>query len=336
MRKLTCGRVLGVVMALGAAVAVFSGSPAMAQATSSKDMIDLRPKYKAGQDTKYKMVISQTAKTKSKDADMGDTGDENSEQEIRFSLRVKSVDADGTANVDMVYESVKMSGEVNGEKVSVDTTKPATTDKGSAAAGVRAMAGTTISMVIDKDGNIKQTTGGGGLLGGMGGDLLGPIYSPSKAPGQVKRGQSWTNVDEIGMGELLGPMRLVTTHTLESAANGEARVNVKGKIESGEESPGGTSKKNNKPTTDMIKITKSDHNGSYVWDTERGELKSMNSTMKSEIKVDMGGLDFTRTGDQTMRLERIGTEPATPTEKSKDKEPAPAPTKPSEGSKPKR
>lgn len=339
MRTLSLGRVVGAFVAL-AAVFVVAGSPVLAQ--SSKDVIDLRPKFKAGQDTKYKLVISQTARTKSNEAALNKDDNEKSDQEIRFTLRVKSVEADGSANVDLVYDSVKMVGDVNGGPISVDTTKPASTDKGEGAAGVRAMAGSSISMVIDKDGNITKTSGGGGLLGGGaegGQDLLGPIFSPGKAPGEVKRGQSWTHVDEIGMSGALGAMRLVTTHTLESASNGEARVKVKGKIESGEESPGGKPKSKNPdaPLTDAIKITKSDHNGGYVWDTERGQLKSMNSTIKSEIKIDMAGLDMTRTGDTVMKLERIGTEPAQKTvEKPKDSSPyTPAPGTDADKNKPK-
>jgi hypothetical protein len=319
MRRMSVGRSLGT---LGALVAVFvlGGAPAWGQA--AKDGVDLRPKFKSGEETRYKMQITQTAKSKgSKGSPLGDSagGDDNTEHEIKFSLKVRSVEQDGTANVDLVYESVKVTGEMGGEKVSVDTSKPASTDKGEQAGTIRAMAGTTMSLVIDKDGNIKETKGGGGLLGGgggEGGDLLGPIFSPGKAPGSAKPGQSWTNVDELGMGGLMGPMRLVTTHTLESASNGEARVKVKGKIEAGEKSAGGGK-------GSMVQITKSDHAGAYVWDTERGQIKSFNSTMKSEIKVNLGeGMDMTRTGDTVMKLERIGTESADkqkPFDKPKDK-----------------
>lgn len=325
MRTLSLGRVVGAVAAL-VAVVVLSGTPATAQ--GQKDGaggIDLRPKFKAGQQTKYRMRITQTAKTKSKESGPMDgfadlAGDENTEHDIAFSLKVTSVDEDGTAKVELVYESVKVTGEIGGERVSVDTTKPATTDKGDQADLIRAMAGTKMSMVIDRDGNITQTSGGGGLLGGAGGgsDLLGPVFSPGKAPGSAKRGQSWTHIDEIGMGGLVGPMRLITTHTLESASNTEARVKVKGKIETGESSPGGGGKGT---PTEMVKITRSDHAGSYVWDLERGQIKSMNSTMKSEIKLDMGGIGMTRTGDSVMKLERVWAEPVEkPAERRKDKD----------------
>ncbi len=309
MRMLSIWRV---VVAIGVAFTL-AGSPALAQA--GKDGVDMRPKFKAGQDTKYRMQISQTAKSKSKDAKTKDTerdmladlgGEENTDHEIKFSLKVKQVNDDGTSHVDLVYDSVKVTGEMNGDKVSMDSTKPASTDKGEQAAMLRGMAGTTISLVIDKDGNIKETKGGGGLLGEGGSDLLGPIFSPGKAPGSARLGQSWTNIDEIGMGGLVGPMRLVTTHTLENVNNGEARVNVVGKIDAGEESPGGGGK-----GKEMIKITKSDHSGSYVWDLDRGQIKSMSSTMKSELKVDLGGMDMTRTGDTVMKLERVSVEPVT-------------------------
>jgi hypothetical protein len=346
MHRLNSGRVVGAVLAAVVGVGL---APTLASAqgtkqadpgsqTTPKGMVDLRPKFKAGQSSTYRMQIKQSAKTKQKDDSKlkGDNQSEASEYEITFSLKVKSVDDDGTAHVDLVYDAVKMSGDVNGEKIGVDSSKPASTDKGEAAAGVRAMAGSTMSLVVDKDGNITQTSGGGGFLGGgqgQGSDLLGPIFSPGKAPGAAKPGQSWTNVDEVGMGGMLGPMRLVTRHTLDSATKTEARIRVTGTIETGQESPGGKPRK--KPAkkddpdqpdlSDMVRVTKNDHSGAYVWDLERGQIKSMNTSMKTELKLDLGGMEMTRSGDTQMKLERIKADPVEQAPKDK---PVPADPKP--------
>jgi hypothetical protein len=76
----------------------------------------------------------------------------------------------------------------------------------------------------------------------------------------------------------MGSFRMLTRHTLTGMKGRDANVDVSGRIEAKSEAPGSS------PFT----IKDAHHSGRYVWDTQAGALRQMDSTMSSEIQAKIG------------------------------------------------
>ena len=190
-------------------------------------------------------------------------------------LKPKRGQLGGAANLHGVLRET-----FQGSATEFDSTKPAKDDDVGAML-FNSVAGTTLTMKVDREGNISSVAGGEGLTalgqmtgagGGGGGELFSSIFTPKKGGGQVAVGETWENVDVIDS-PLTGRFRMVTRHTLTSVHAREATIDLRGKLEADSEAQTGST----------FTIKNSGHQGSYLWDLSAGLLRRMESRMTSEI-----------------------------------------------------
>jgi hypothetical protein len=195
-----------------------------------------------------------------------------------LTMNVLEVSAQGVAQVQMVFDSLKITAKTADAEVEFDSSKPLTDNADMAAALLKPLVGSTITMTVDRAGNISQVSGGeaftmlGQIASGSGGGsqpLFGPIFSGRPTDGFAKVGESWENEDKVST-SLLGGFKMVTRHTLRGMVGRDAQVMLTGRIEPESEAAGES----------PYKITSSSHNGSYTWDTATGQLAKMESKMK--------------------------------------------------------
>ena len=265
--------------------------------------VDLAPRFEKGQETKFQMETSSTSTTSvGKEAAEANT----MKMEVRFALKVKDANPETGSTVDLVYERVKIATTLGTGIVEFDSEKPASQDTGSELAPlVRPLVGMTLTLTIDPAGNITRVTGGEALAplspaAGLGQStgvkqLIGPIFSPKKSPGKVAVGQTWENVDQLDTG-MMGAFKMVTKHTLKSAAGGDARVAFSGTIEPASEAPG----------LGGIEIKNSRYDGDYVWDVELGMLRTMTSKMSLRFEGDVAGEAVSATTEGETKVTRLG------------------------------
>lgn len=265
--------------------------------------VDLRPKFEKGAETKYVMQIEALGSTSD------GSGDEQKQIiKVELGLRLRTVDVqpEKGATVELVYDTVKVSmtggGEGGAMDVDFDSTRPVKADDPIAGA-LKNMVGATLTLDVDEAGNITKV-GGGEKLGAMGAMLtagqkpkeaFGNLLSLSHGTGLAAVGESWTNED-VFEGSMLGRFRMVTKHTLRSARGGLANVLVTGRIE-----PVSQSDAQLLP----MQITDSKYEGSYVWDTRRGQLKSMTTEQSSTIEVDAAGTNLVQKSKSIVKVKRM-------------------------------
>jgi hypothetical protein len=215
------------------------------------------------------------------------------EQEIGFVLRVTDTSAEDGATVELVHESIKLTLKSGDTEMFYDSTAPKrpNDDSDLIEPFLKGIVGSKMTIRFDATGNVKDIQGGGqlGMPGAMGqlgipadpksiGSLFGPISTRSAGRGLYHVGERWTNDDNVDTGPL-GSFRMVTQHTLKSAQAGTAEVVFNGRIEPGSES--------GKPGSGF-QLKDSHYDGKYVWDTQRGQLKSMQSDQEIEIGAGTG------------------------------------------------
>jgi hypothetical protein len=272
-------------------------------AAARAQQVDLSPKFVKGQETKFTMETSSTSST-----GVGKNAAETNtmKMEVRFALKVKEADPEAGSTVDLVYERVKVATTLGTGIEEFDSDKPASADGSSELAPLmRPLVGMTLTLTLDPAGNITKVTGGEGLmpfspaanLGQAAGvkQLIGPVFSPKKSPGKVSVGETWENVDKLDTG-MMGAFKMVTKHTLKSAAGGDARVSFTGTIEPASESPG----------VGGIEIKNSRYDGEYVWDLEAGMLRTMTSKMSLRFEGDVGGEAVSATSEGETKVTRLG------------------------------
>lgn len=170
------------------------------------------------------------------------------------------------------------------------------------------MVGTKLTMKVDKDGNITSVSGGDslagggggleGLLGGLGGSGLGGlggiggigvptagkggggpmswvITGPAQKP-VVHVGESWTNNDSLS-GTPVGGFSMVTKHTCRSANGTSASFVFSGRADA-------KSLGDSPAILGGFALKESSYGGTYIWDTARGELREMSSTLNTRIE----------------------------------------------------
>lgn len=192
---------------------------------------------------------------------------------------------------------------------------------------MRPMVGTTLVMKVDKAGNITSVSGGealagaglgallgglgggGGLAGGGGGLVPTPTAGGSGNPmtwiingpaqkGIVHVGESWTNTDSLG-GTPVGGFTMVTRHTCKSASEGGRTANLTFSGRADRESAASTD-----PATGLA-LKEAAYNGDYVWDTGKGELKSLSSTMRTAIDGKVTGFTMALDANTKVTVRRL-------------------------------
>lgn len=277
----------------------------VAPAVAHAETVDLRPKFEKGAEASYDLAVSADNQY-TMGAASGDAQKQHVEQTIGLKLVVKDVDAEKGATVDLIYESIKFKTEGGMMAAEFDSTQPKDKDAGNMfAESFRPLVGMTLTLTIDKDGNVTEVKGGEELSQGMAGQmlagyttkggvrgLLGPIFSTRQAKGEANVGDTWT-YEDIMPGSMLGQMKIVSTHTLKSVDAGLATIAVNGKIELKAADAG-----------PKMEMKEGAYDGNYIWDTKAGMLKSMKSTQVASMEGDMGSGPMSIKNNATTTLTR--------------------------------
>lgn len=288
-----------------AAIAAPLAAPAHAaalpahHASAQPALVDLRPRFEKGQEHRFVMELDSTTDLTARGAG-AESGKQSMKQEFGLLFRVVDATPEAGATAEVVFETIKATIDSPLGKETFDSTKPAAQDGQSMLAPVlRQAVGTKLTLTFDADGNITSVTGGEGLalaasLGQGAGpkDLLGGIFTVKKGGGRARVGETWTNEDTIATSPA-GGLKMVTEHTLKSAARGEAVVAFRGRVEPATEGDAGP-----------VKVTDAHHEGRYVWDTRDGMLRSLDSQMSVTMDVAAPGMDAATTSRTTMRVRR--------------------------------
>src|SRR5262245_6829431 len=264
--------------------------------------VDLRPKFKQGQQTRFKMTLD----TSGKQTGGSEADDLSSKQEIGLLLKVKDTSADGGANLELVYESIKMKMNSGLMNIDFDSSKPAKADDPMDAV-LRPIVGLTLNVKMDKDGNITSVDSGGAGAGPAaqvmqqftGADVIknmfGPIMTARKGSGEAAVGESWTNEDVID--GAMAKLKITTTNTLKSHTGGKALIDIRGKISAEPSASGGN--------TPQVKINDSSITGQATWDTEAGMLAKMQSQQKLSIERLAEGQKTSTQQTMNLTVERV-------------------------------
>jgi hypothetical protein len=284
---------------LAIALLTTSSMQAVAQQSDNKRrqespaLIDLRPKFKVGEDVRFKMTLSSRTR-------VAGTASDESSQDMTLRFKPLTSDPEQGSTLEMTYESLKISmGDIT-----FDSSKPA--DAGNPIDGVlRSVVGLKMNVVMDANGNVTSVTSAqDNAMGGMlaeqftGADvikgLFGPITAKSLTTGRAKVGESWKTEDS--MSGALGAMKMAMTHTLESARSGKARILTSGKVvlEASATLPGGITIKDSKIT------------GTTRWDLESGMLDQMTQENIIEVEsADADGAQETKSHAMKVEVSRI-------------------------------
>jgi hypothetical protein len=297
-----------------------------APARTTEGRYDLRPKFEKGQTIRLHLEVNNLAEQPVMDLDVLDDPDtkpkpdasgrkpakrevEKTKSRVEFGIvmNVGEVDAAGNATVGMTFQTVKVSIDGPGMKEEFDSTKPAAPAKPGEVdligTVLRPLVGTTMTLNVDRAGNITSVTGGEGfaMLGqvtpGAGGSLpqvIGPIFTIKKGDGFARIGEVWTNIDKLSSG-LMGEFRMTTEHRLDSVAGRDAKVGLKGKIEPGSAAPGATT----------FQLKDSSYSGKYTWDLQRGMIKDMSTKMSMTVEHKLQDAPVQVTSETTTKMKRL-------------------------------
>lgn len=339
------GAALVVGLTLGTGSASFAGlEPAPVIEPVPQGAFDLRPKFRVGQDRRVRLKLESHetspdllaeneeggGRKKGKPEAAGES-EMNTWQEFVLVFRPVKVDEAGS-EVDIVFESIKSKVEGPGVDDTFDSGSPAPkqTKPGSSPQSkdplqqlealakppsleelMRPLVGETMTLTIDREGNITDVRGGQKLvralnpmapsaMAQMGGDT--PIRDLFKSivgtPGKThaKPGESWssaTNLDVFPMGSTA----LRTDYTLGSVQGNAGTIAFRGGLKPREDaSPGGGG----------LTISKAEYSGSTNWDQEDGFARSMNAKQELHAELAIGQSNVKIRQRQTVTMERLG------------------------------
>lgn len=303
LAKLIVGGVGGVVLAMVVSCGV--ASPAWAQdasktAARANDQVDLRPKFRTGDQTRFNMNLNITSTQQA-----GEAGSiaQTVKQTLGLALKVREAKADGTAKLDMVYESIKLEATSPLMSMSFDSSQPKDKDDETGKL-LRPLVGLTLALETDERGVITKVTPQMPAGATVPGNLLeqftaadvvkglfGPILSISAGSGFAKVGESWVN--ESTMQGSLGNMSLKNTYTLRSHDGASALLDIKGTVGLASAATGG-----------IADIKDGTISGTANWDTKSGMLRSMEMTQRMHVSTRLGDQSTSSTQDMTVRVER--------------------------------
>jgi hypothetical protein len=265
-------------------------------------LVDLRPRFKLGDDQRYIMTVrgqsalvtADTPPTPRGGRAPAEPADKQTiEQEITLVLSPREVQPEGGAAVELRIERVKAKLTQGGEVFEFDSAaKPASaTDPLDAAAAeilktlVGQSAGSKATLTFDNDGRITRvdTPAQSPAVNGLGlgapspvEALFGPVVSRSTPPGLARVGDTWINDDRITLGPA-GELELKTRHELRAHRGGQAAVHFSGDIRARTDGP-----------TPMFHVEHASHRGRYDWDAKRGRLAGMESELDARISMKGG------------------------------------------------
>jgi hypothetical protein len=274
---------------------------AMAQSTSKPSGgVDLRPRFKVGQETRLQMDMDVNGKQSTPSAGEGGL----MQQKVGGTLRLKcrETNPETGSTLEMQFESLKIKATTPVGAIDFDSSKPADPEDMTGDA-IRSMMMTMLTVKMDPSGNITSVDGGaGGAMGLMGGpdmikDLLknsfGPISTTSKGSGRYNIGDTWKNEDVINGG--LGTMRTTTINKLRSMTGAIANIDITGSVTLDPSS-----------ASQGITIKDSSIRGDAKWDTEAGMLDSMNMTQHYSVEQRQAqGAPVRTTQDVQMKVTRL-------------------------------
>lgn len=246
----------------------------VAPPAASAETADLAPKFEAGRETKYALEV----KTDTAVDFGGMKQDSSDQQEARVVVRVKSVE-DDKVRVELVHEWMRVRMKNAMIEGTFDSDTPAEQDgESQLAAIVRPMVGKPLTLTLDKDGTIRDVSGLETMAPeGMAGELFNqmfrqesiinmyqPLFKVKPAPASAETGEKWSFTEREN--SALGMMAKTVEHTLLAVTNGDARINLQGKVELDiGDVPAGSKK-------DSSRV-----DGTMVWDTAKGQLKELKS-----------------------------------------------------------
>lgn len=241
--------------------------------------VDLRPRFEVGRVVRYVMTIDGTN-------DVAGT-QQKMKQELTLSLRALETHPENGSLVGLLYERVKISIDADGEVYVYDSENPRTAGPQNPLAALAGqLAGTSMRMRIDVNGQITKVEGGANLslpgalqqVGALPGsakglsDIFGPIRTHQSSNGLVDKGDVWTHRDTLDVFPL-GSFTIAMEYRLLSHRRGVATVKMDGAIEPASE--GDDQPAQGRPKSPLKMGPSSLGCGRYTWDTARGELISM-------------------------------------------------------------
>lgn len=307
--------------ALPAAIAQPADDPGPATRKPADRRIDLRPKFKLGDQIRYTMNIDTSSDVKSPSLPELDQK-QVMRQEIGLLIRVVEAGDEG-ATIELVYERVKVAIESDAITAEYDSGAPGKSTRPSSrqpakkpasppsqdplspgglgdmddadilAATMQGIVGSVMTIKLDSAGNIVNVSGGGsltppggvGAIGGQGGGSW-LVASPGQS-GFANLGETWSTTSTLG-GTPLGDFKMITNYTLRSASGGRANIAISGGIESNASmSPGGGGGGGG------AQIKDARYSGSYVWDTQLGQLREMQTTQSATVDGSGMGVPMT-------------------------------------------
>ncbi|HYF15907.1 MAG TPA: DUF6263 family protein [Phycisphaerales bacterium] len=259
--------------------------------------IDLRPKFRKGQETRYTLKMDTTSEQRTGE----DSAKQTTTQEIDLTLRVKDVGQDGGATVEMVYDALKLKSDSPLSAWEFDSKSPPSKD-GDVGALLRPVVGLTLTMQTDATGAITSvSTPPGGAVSGdtlgqfTGADMVksmfGPITGIARGDGTASVGATWVN--ESVMTAALGAMRMRNTYTLRAHRGNTADLDISGTVSLDGGSQG------------LFTIREGSTKGNAAWDTEAGILASMDMTLRTIVDTKLSGdLGGTTTNETKISVRR--------------------------------
>ncbi|MBM4107314.1 MAG: hypothetical protein FJ255_00610 [Phycisphaerae bacterium] len=273
-------------------VATFPAAAAARAADAAKP-VDLRPKWTVGQDVRYKIVADGT-----NEMDVPGMGAQKTtdRQEIVVRLTPKEV-GEGGAKVELTYESIKINveGSPRGPQT-FDSTKP--DEPGPLAQALRPILGLTLTLHMDRNGNITEVTGGddvqvnprsqwAGRLVQKGGvsSMFGRVITGNRTTGEANVGDTWQTADKIDL-SAMGSVKLTAENTLKGLSGDVATIGIKGTLELDA----------SRAQAMQVNLTSGAYEGSAQWDTAAGQLNSMEvkQSMAVEAEGPMGKVSSRR------------------------------------------
>lgn len=282
----------------GTLVFVVAMALAVSGAASGQDTVDLRPKFEAGQQTRFEFVTDGTRLMKAPGVTDAARA-QKSRQAFTTLLKVTEATPE-SAKADLVFEKILMEVDLGRQQGKFDSSAPSPGDASDPLASVlRPWVGKTMTVHFGPDGQVNQVSGAldatpGSPMGQAASALIGGkqvqsrmnrVLSLKRAPSTAKVGESWTNEDIIELG-MAGSMTLTSTNTLASVSDGIARINMEGTLKLNQGAAG-------------AELKKGTYTGHALWDVKAGML----SSMEFEQVIDLGimGSELSSTAKTTVR-----------------------------------
>ncbi|HYE62640.1 MAG TPA: DUF6263 family protein [Phycisphaerales bacterium] len=254
-------------------------------------VVDLRPRFTVGQQVKLNMDMNRKSTATGPAApDTKEQGDVDVSMTVV--LKCTSADPEEGYSLQLSIESMRFSGEMQGEQITWDSKKQGKDEVLDAM--FSSILDVDIPVTMDKNGNISDV--GGGVTGAMGGKLsggdmfkglFGPLTTRTSNTGEARVGDKWTNDDTMQAG--LGTVKIRTDNTLKSAGQSMATIATKGTFSLDPTS-----------SSQGVRLREGKLEGETKWNTADHMIESMN--MKQKVMLEKRD---TKTGQMTTTTETM-------------------------------